>query len=77
MFTVVNTYPTEEALKNIYEMTFETNKNIAFIYSQLFPIMLAGKEGTFLRRLWSCGLDYFAEIREMRTVVELEGLGES
>lgn len=48
LFTMVNRYPTEEVLKNIYEMTFETNKNIAFIYSQLFPIMLAGKEGIFL-----------------------------
>lgn len=38
LFTTVNMYPTEEALKNIYEMTFETNKNNSiYVFTTFSP----------------------------------------
>lgn len=74
LFTTVNMYPTEEALKNIYEMTFETNKSITFnIIHNFFPIMLAGKKelSSPIVELWPRLL---LRRDQIGAVAELEGL---
>ena len=50
LFTTVNMYPTEEALKNIYEMTFETNKNNSIYVFTTFSPSTVVKPVSFIQK---------------------------